>query len=220
MKKTLILLTSNRSVERKTNESISTLQRAGAMYLPHMEAPADIACARNVALSIACEVLRTYTERDVVLCVDDDMEFSLETAQTLVDATRKAGVGAGAVYATLAGTVAGGPIAGLPGKFECGMGLLALPREPLFQLERESESFEMAGRAFTEFVWCCAEDGLWVGEDYRLCRRLGGVQLLPVAAGHIKKTTLWPDAITLERVRDGAWEEGKQPFIAGKSESP
>ncbi len=192
-------------VERRTAVSIGTLQRAGAAYLPHLEAPADVACARNLAFSIACETLRTYPERDVVLCVDDDMEFSLETAQTLVDTVRLEGVGAGAVYATLAGTVAGGPMPGVPGRFECGLGLLAIPAHALLKLEQQSESFELAGRTFSEFTWCCAEDGLWIGEDYRLCRRLGGVLLLPVGAGHIKKNTLWPDQATLDAVRAGDW---------------
>jgi len=33
----------------------------------------------------------------------------------------------------------------------------------------------------------------WDPEDYRLTRSLGGVELLPVAVGHIKKRALLPD---------------------------
>lgn len=205
MKNTLIVLSTNRSIEPRTEASIVQCQRAGAAYLPHREAPADVACARNLAFSIACETIRKYPERDVVLCVDDDMEFPLTTAQELVDTVRREGVGAGAVYATLAGTVAGGPMKDVPGRFECGLGLLGIPAHALLKLEQESESFELAGRTFSEFTWCCAEDGLWVGEDYRLCRRLGGVLLLPLGAGHIKKSPLWPDQATLDAVRAGEW---------------
>lgn len=205
MKNTIVLLSTNRAIERRTEACIETAQGAGAAYLPHTGAPADVACARNIGFSFACETLRSHTDRDVVLCVDDDMEFSLETAQELVDTARREGVGAGAVYATVARTVAAGPMKGVPGRFECGLGLLALPAHALLKLERESESFEMAARVYSEFTWCCAEDGLWIGEDYRLCRRLGGVLLLPLPAGHIKKQTLWPDAATLEAVRRGDW---------------
>jgi len=32
----------------------------------------------------------------------------------------------------------------------------------------------------------------WISEDYRLCMRLGGVHLLPIALGHVKKRVLYP----------------------------
>jgi hypothetical protein len=201
VKNTLIVLSSNRSVERKTESCIRELQKRGAAYMPHLDAPADVACARNIAFSIACEQMRVHQHFNVVLCVDDDMEFSAEVAQELVDAARLEQVAAAAVYGTVAQMVAAEPWPEKPGRFQAGLGLLAIPRDALLKLEQESETFELQGAAISEFVWCCAEAGLWVSEDYRLCRRLGGVNLLPVKAGHIKKSTIWPSDETIEAVK-------------------
>lgn len=206
MKKTIVVLSTNRAIEYKTRDSIKRLTAAGAAFVEHTGAPADVACARNIALTLACALLRQHAERDVLLCVDDDMEFSIETAQALVDSTRADGIGAGAVYATLAATIAAVPMPHVPGRYLCGLGLLALPREPMLELERTSESFRMApppAETHRAFTWCGPDgNGSWIGEDYRLCLRLGGVRLLPLGAGHIKKQTLWPDAATLELVRE------------------
>lgn len=213
MKNTILVMSTNREAENLTRACVRQLQDAGAALIEHTGAPSDVACARNIALTRACAALKQHPARDVILCVDDDMAFTLETAQALVNSVRATGVGASAVYATLAGTVAACPLSGHPGRFQTGLGLLALPRGPLLELELQSKLFKMAaGEAYREFVWCGAEGGFWVGEDFRLCRRLGGVMLLPLAAGHIKKQELWPDDATLQHVARGEWQRG-QPGV-------
>jgi len=203
MKQTLIVMSAyTGEMEPETRESLTVLRRAGAGFLMQAGVP-DVAVARCQALSFACEALRgEAADRDVVLMLDDDMEVELETAQTVVTQARIRKCATAAAYATKMSTLAGtrwkaGPT---PGRWLVGLGCVAIPKRLLFELEAQSESFEIRGKAYSAFTWCGPEKGTWIAEDYRLSMRLGGVALLPVAAGHIKKTTLLPDDDTLRRI--------------------
>lgn len=220
MNRTLIVVSSNREWEQATKDSVKELRKAGAQLL-HESGSSCVTFARNRALSLACEALRgACADRDTVLMLDDDMDVSLETAQRVVDAARSTGVPASAAYATIVGTLAGSrwpeastsrtiasalrvPRAEVPMLWRTGLGCLAIPVAALLELERASESFEMRGKVYSEFTWTGAEAGEWVAEDFRLCMQLGGVQLLPVAVGHIKKWPIWPDDDTLARIAQG-----------------
>lgn len=203
MKKTLIVMSAyTGEMEPETRASLALLRRAGAGFLLQSGVP-DVAMARNQALSFACEALRgEAADRDVVLMLDDDMEVDVDAAQTVVMQARIRKYATAAAYATKLSTLAGtrwkaGPT---PGRWLVGLGCVAIPKRLLFELEEQSESFEMRGKAYSAFTWCGPEKGVWVAEDYRLSMRLGGVYLLPVAVGHIKKTTLLPDDDTLSRI--------------------
>lgn len=203
MKKTLIAMSSyTGELEPETRESLKLLRAAGAGFLLQAGVP-DVAMARCQALSFACEALRgAAADCDVVLMLDADMEVDVETAQIVVTQARIRKCATSAAYATKMSTLAGtrwkeGPT---PGRWLVGLGCVAIPKRLLFELEEQSESFEMRGKAYSAFTWCGPEKGTWVAEDYRLSMRLGGVDLLPVAAGHIKKTTLLPDDDTLRRI--------------------
>lgn len=205
MNRTLIVVSSNREWEQATKDSVKELRKAGAQLL-HESGSSCVTFARNRALSLACEALRgACADRDAVLMLDDDMDVSLETAQRVVDAARSTGVPASAAYATIVGTLAGSRWHGAPAPqlWRTGLGCLAIPVAALLELERASESFEMRGKVYSEFTWTGAEAGEWVAEDFRLCMQLGGVQLLPVAVGHIKKWPIWPDDDTLARIAQG-----------------
>ena len=84
---------------------VQNLANLGAMLLMETGSP-DVAFARCRALSWACEKLREYPDRDVVLMLDDDMEVPAETAQALTDQARQLGRACSAVYATLTAKVA------------------------------------------------------------------------------------------------------------------
>jgi hypothetical protein len=202
MKKTLVVVSSNREWERQTKDSVRAMQDAGAKLL-HETGSASVTFARNRALSLTCEHLRgVLSDRDVVLMVDDDMEISLDRAQRVVDVTRRSGVAASAAYATAVSTLAGCRWQAKPGRWLAGCGCLAIPVALLLELERESEAFVVAGRTYRQFTWDQALDGEWIGEDFRLCMRLGGVQMLAIGVGHVKKWPLWPDSETLQRIAD------------------
>lgn len=202
MKKTLIVMSSNREVEGRTRESVDALCAVGAQLL--LERGSSCVCfARCRALSLACEALRgKCADRDMVLMVDDDMEIERETAQKVVDEARSSGVPTSAAYATIVSKLAGSTWKGHPGRWLVGLGCLAIPVPALLELERRSESFEMYNKAYSAFTWVGAENGEWVGEDYRLSMNLGGVHLLPLSVGHIKKWRIQPDADTLQRIAD------------------
>jgi hypothetical protein len=199
MKNTIVVMSSNRELEKQTKTTLQDLANLGAMLLMETGS-ADVAFARCRALSWACEKLREYPDRDVVLMLDDDMEVPAETAQTLADQARELGRACSAVYATLTAKVAAARWAEHPGLWLVGLGCIAIPRALLLELEERSESFEVGGRFYSAFTWSGPDNGGWVSEDFRLSINLGGVHLCPLPVGHIKKGALWPDDETLEQL--------------------
>ncbi len=198
MKKTLVLMSSNREMEHETRRSLKELTKLGAAFL-HEQGSSDVAFARCRALSFACEHLRgDLADRDVVLMLDDDMEVDSETAQLVVDAARQSAKACAAAYATRTSKLAA--TRWKDGLWQVGLGCVAVPAHLLLELEQSSESFEVMGKAYSAFTWCGPERGAWIAEDYRLSMRLGGVRLLPLAVGHIKKGSIWPDDETLEAI--------------------
>lgn len=212
MKHTLVVMSSNRELEKQTKATLQNLSNLGAMLLME-RGSADVAFARCRALSWACEKLREHPERDVVLMLDDDMEVPEETALALIDKARELGRACSAVYATLTSKVAASRWPGHPGLWLVGLGCVAIPRSLLLELEERSESFEVHGRFYSAFTWSGPEGGGWVAEDFRLSMNLGGVHLCPLAVGHIKKGALWPDDETLEQL---AGESAAAPATPSK----
>jgi hypothetical protein len=117
------------------------------------------------------------------------------------------------VYPTAIGELAANSrLCPFPGKWITGLGFLAIPRAALLALADDSPAFEWrAGQmawAFCESKVHYLGDGeqqrtMWIGEDYCLCLRLGGVDLLPIAVGHLKTVPLTADEETLRRIREG-----------------
>ena len=198
MKKTLILMSSNREMEPETRQSLRVLTKLGAALLQETGS-SDVAFARCRALSWACEHLRgELADRDVVLMLDDDMEVPEEVAQGVVDKARELGKPCAAAYATRTSKLAAQRWK--DNLWLSGLGCMAIPVSMLFELEQRCESFEMMGKVLTAFTWSGPDRGRWVSEDYRLSIQLGGVHLLPLPAGHVKKATLLPDDETLEKI--------------------
>jgi len=215
MKSTLVVMSSNRELERQTRNSLQSLASQGAMVLMETGSP-DVAFARCRALSWACEKLREYPDRDIVLMLDDDMEVPAETAQALADQARELGRACSAVYATLTAKVAASRWDDHPGLWLVGLGCVAIPRALLLALEARSAPFEQGGGVYRAFTWSGPDNGRWIAEDFRLSINLGGVHLCPLAVGHIKKGALWPDDDTLEQLADAnARERTAEPKPTG-----
>jgi hypothetical protein len=201
MKSTLIVMSSNREMEQATKDTVRNLSNAGAIRLMETGS-SDVAFARCRALSWACEKLREFTDRDVVLMMDDDMEVPVEVAQLLADKARELGCACSACYATMTAKLAAAPWEERPGRWLVGLGCLAIPRALLLELEQRSEPFEFMDRTYRAFTWSGCENGAWISEDYRLSIKLGGVHLVPVGVGHVKKGTIWPDGDTIRRLTE------------------
>lgn len=199
MRHALVVMSSNRELEKQTKTTLRSLANLGAMVLMETGS-ADVAFARCRALSWACEKLREHPDRDVVLMLDDDMEVPAETALALTDKARELGRACSAVYATLTAKAAASRWQGHPGLWLVGLGCIAIPRALLLELEQRSELFELDDRSYRAFTWSGPENGAWVAEDFRLSINLGGVHLCPFPVGHIKKGALWPDDETIERL--------------------
>lgn len=206
MKSTIVVCSHNRPIQAQTQLALRALMSAGALYLDQSGA-ADVALARCLALSGACDQLRSKPGQwDCVLMVDDDMVFSRQDAQALVDHARSTGVSAAAMYATLLGTLAATRLRTPNGdlqRWATGLGLLAIPAFALLELEQRSEPFTFMDQPRRGFTWSQAAGGNFWSEDYTLTRRLGGVHLLPIGVGHLKTIPVYPDEATIACVREG-----------------
>lgn len=214
MRQTLIVTSSNRAMDRETYDSIAALKKLGVRHV-NQTGSADVAFARNQALSWACAAIKSERQKadpiSSVLMIDDDMVFDVEAAKTLVTASRARGVACSASYVTINSI----PAAQLLKTAEdgknlwcVGLGLLAIPADLLLWLEARSKPFtyrktrKADPETFREFCRSGERDGEWLSEDFSLCERLGGVHLLPVDAGHRKLVTLYSPDSWLKELAD------------------
>jgi len=222
----ILAVATNRPIHSTTRAALMNLQRAGAI-LNTVEGSSDVALARNVTLSGVLDTFKADESRDVVLLVDDDMVFSLRQAQTVCAHAVERQVATSAVYPTAVGDLAASTeFSPIPGRWVAGLGFFAIPRALLFKLADESTRFLWRKRELFEFTNSTVHNGLWIGEDYWLSIRLGGVDVLPIAVGHLKTIPLFADESTLERVGSrfagalavDAGEEIPGPFRATTSQ--
>lgn len=195
MKSVLLVYSSNRNLPPEFEASLLASIGAG-VGVAKWEGASDVVFARNISLSKASEALLNNLKRfDTLLMVDDDIVWSVEQAQALVDHTRKTGRPASGCYVMKDGRVA----AHFDGNgWQVGLGFLAIPSRLVLDMYASSRRFRDAnGNPAREFTKSGVEgdnpeEGEWKGEDYWLTRRLGGVDLLPIAVGHIKPIVLYP----------------------------
>lgn len=194
MQKVIVVYSSNRSIEREFYCTLLLLAKMGAHVIEQHGAP-DLGFARCAALTLVLNtVLADRAQYDTVLMLDDDMVVTPDVILDLVEHARKTGRPASACYVLANGHIAGEPH---PLGFVTGLGCIAIPTARLLELAsaipavRFSTKSGAMIRAFT-FSGIGPDETEWMGEDYRLCLRLGGVDLLPLAAGHIKKRVLLP----------------------------
>ena len=199
MDKTLLVVSTNREICADTQLSIEAVQRLGA-GLVLQRGTSDVALARNIALSMTMDALRKHPDRDVVLMVDDDMLFAVEAAQQVVDRVRASGGPASGVYVNTSNAIAAMPWGS---SWVTGLGFLAIPRAALFALAESCAVFTFRGAQYYGFTGTSVEAERWFSEDYRLTQRLGGVELLPVEIGHIKRVPLYPSKEILRRIAAG-----------------
>lgn len=224
MNKTLLVISTNRGLWPETLESVRALRNAGAR-LVQQEGSSDVSLARNHALSMAAIALELESGQsiDTILMVDDDIVFTTEDAQRLVDRCRETGGPCSGLYVQAGGQLAasrmpshcrtrpGGPMRPMrPGTWQVGLGFLAFSAAQLVELAERSPSFTLRGARLREFTRSGAIDEDYVSEDYCLSRRLGGVELLTLEVGHLKMIPLYPSAGAAKQVCDAAAEGGEQ----------
>lgn len=193
---------SNRPVAEECTGCLRALEDAGAAVVLQAGS-SEVSLARNLALSRALNVVQHGDKPlDVVLMVDDDMVFALRAAEVVIASARGTGLPASACYALASGRI---PFERLPGgRFMGGLGFLAVPVAVLASLATRAHAVTTDdGESFWEFTSSGSEpreDGTrrWLADDYRLTRALGGVDLLPVAIGHLKAKVILPDRAAFE----------------------
>ena len=210
MKKTLLVMSSNRNMDHRVYEAVVRATRVGAKFI-HQRGSADVAYARCVALSSAAQFMIDHPDFDTALMVDDDIVFDVEHAQTVVDYARKTGRASSGAYGSHQGIITAVEWEGH--RCTCcdkklylvGLGFLAIPRGQLLELYEHSERFEAWSgetRQFSPvraFTWTgldsrdAGDKREWFAEDYQLSKRLGGAHLLKVTVGHIKPMALIAD---------------------------
>jgi hypothetical protein len=210
MKNVVLVTSSNRAAEKHTRRLWSEMVRLGALVAEQTGSP-DVAFARNMALSAACNALRNFPERQVVVMVDDDMVGPIAHVEQLVARALETERPCSAVYATQSGHLAATRWRTGPSKtvqrdgdgrslWLVGLGVLAIPSGVLLDTESTMPSFRWKDRVLTAFCECGVREGEWWAEDYQLSANLGGVRLEPIGFGHIKKMPLWPDQETLDLI--------------------
>jgi hypothetical protein len=206
MQKTIALCTHNRPIHSQTNQALHAIRRAGAALIDHADAPTDVTLGRNLGLSAACAQLDRMPGRDLVLLVDDDIVFTLADAQALADHARATGWPASAMYSTRSGELAAsewgnyGAVGARP-LWLTGLGLIAIPAAKLLALRSASECFDEGDKY--GFTRSGVDGGQYLSEDFTLCKRLGGVHLLPVPVGHVKTIAIYPNDETVKAIREG-----------------
>lgn len=200
--KTLVVYSCNRDQPQGFTRSIERLMLSGYPVIPQ-GGTVDVSLARNLALTSAVDALRGGTPVDVVLMVDDDMQFSIEDVEHISNRVRSTGHAASAAYVMRDGRLAAryvGP------RWETGLGFLAMPAAQLLALAADSQAFvgKPDGGLVLEFTRSCVveRDGKrrWSPEDFYLCERLGGVDLLELRVAHLKLVPLMPQADTLAKL--------------------
>jgi len=196
MKTTIVLCSTNRGVFGPTRKLINDLKAAGAMYMEQTGASC-VALARNLGLTSACEAFDQAPQADTLVMLDDDMSSSANDVAMLVTMSRKLGRPCSMTYTNSDGGLCHAKLEGTP-LWVSGLGLLAIPRRMILALRSESPTFKSGRRAAVyAFTEAKMSDGLWSSEDYTLTRRLGGVVLVPVGAGHLKVQSLHPNETQL-----------------------
>ncbi len=216
MKSTIVLCSHNRPIQEATRAIFGELTTRGAAYISQ-SGSSDVTLARNLALTGACQGFRQLNQSpgvldgtrppfDTLLMVDDDMVFTVDQAQELVNYTRAHAMPASAMYATAHGMLAAHRLKTPVGEKQLwltGLGLLAIPSWRLLELEKVSERFHLKEKTHVAFTSSSVRDGRWFSEDYEFTTRLGGVHLLPMAAGHLKTIPIYPDDVSVAAIRDG-----------------
>lgn len=202
--------------------TIQSIRSLGAVRTFELHGCSDIAMARNRLLTSVLEETKG-TDADVVLCVDADMVFTRETVEDLVGRARSTGRAWSAIYASASGHLCAAlredleewvdPVTQVTyHAYLAGMGLMAIPLELLRALAQKRKPI----RGPKGMIYPLCTTGprytdahgqpmvpYWESEDYSLSRRLGGVLLAPVSAGHEKPIPLWPDDATVETLARG-----------------
>jgi hypothetical protein len=204
----------------ETQESLAKLSAGFALETILIRGCSDVTLARNMLLTRAWQLLLPgrvsspvmdllcgphegpESEFAGVLCIDDDMVFSLETVQKLLTVSERTGLVTAAAYGHTNGDFAatslfGSTYEGETGErhplFLTGLGLSWFPRAVVLKMAKGSTVVQGPNEqqviAFTRSV---PGDAMWLSDDYYLCNRVGGVALV-ARAGHVKSVVIWPD---------------------------
>jgi hypothetical protein len=184
MKDVLVVISSHYGIDPRSNGCVQALIESGASLI-HQVGSSCVATARNLALTSACSSLKAYPHFNTVLMIDDDMVFTVNDVLQIVELSVNSKRAVSGIYVNAEG---GATLKTIDNLILSGLGMLAIPKDLLLDIESKSESVN----GMRVFTWVDTENGEWITEDFRLTLRLGGVILCPVKIGHLKKIVIYP----------------------------
>ena len=189
MKNILIVVSTKNGVNNQTRQCIEALREKGAQYI-EQQGCSDVALARNIALTLAYNQIVSYKELEVILMIDDDMLFETKDAKRVCESAISLGAPTSGACVRADGKFFAKPMN--KARWVCGLAFLAIPRNAFLELADRSKKIILDSGECIVFTWAGADEREWVGEDHRLSRRMGGVQVLPIRIGHLKQIPLYP----------------------------
>jgi hypothetical protein len=201
MEKTLILMVTRTTPSAETQECID---RLGCPSIIKLRGMANLPKARSHAFDQALTATEG-TEIDTVLCLDDDMVFKTEEIVRLVDFARTRNELVSAVALSHAGIVAARPhtplVTRVRKRWLSGLSCMAIP---LARLRQAAQNLSLVHGKLLPRPWCLTGEheqlpGEWIGEDLWFCLHFDGVEMVPIAVGHLKPIAIWPDDATLRQ---------------------
>jgi hypothetical protein len=200
MQNLLIVIASNRAQPNDgLLKSLVGFASRGTAIIHHT-GTTDVALARNISLTLVYSVLQ-QKKHDIVLMLDDDMIFTDTNVIAVIRGAFESNRPTSACYVTAEGLLAA---RWKNSMWFTGLGFLAIPSAKVLALGDASQKFvcPISGVAkgmdiiqFTESRIVETDNAReWQGEDYVLCERLGGVNLIPISVGHLKQKVLQPSA--------------------------
>lgn len=190
MDRTVVLVVTHRGLSEETRSSLQALKCPSQVILKGV---ADVSRARSQAFDQVLE-LTEDTPIDTVLCIDDDMLFPPEAARGIIERSRMSGHPVSGCAVTEKGMLAARPLKPNDrSRWLTGLACMAVPRARLVEL---APTLPVLGETR---AWCLSGPHpelplMWTGEDVWFCLHFGGVELAPIAFGHVKAMPIWPTA--------------------------
>jgi len=168
----------------------------------------DVALARCIQVQAALKAddaaAAAYAKNEgpaveFILMIDDDMVFTPQIAEAVLQEAHEAGRAVSARY--MVGDVMRPKMACSNmgnGRYLTGLGFLAVPIEQMRERVARAEMVKWGDKLIPAITASGPAGPQWVSEDYEFTVGLGGVLLSKHEVGHVKPVTLVPSQFKLE----------------------
>lgn len=192
----LVVMSLYRSLPPQCQAAADRLGQAG-IAVARLEGNADVSYSANSRLSLGL-----CSGADPIVSIDDDMVYTPDQVIGLIRECNEKQRPVSGVYVDRDGRLLAEEQSW---GWRTGLGFLAIPRKCLLEIAEKSPEQEPEDHIPRKWVFCNSGiyDGEWIGEDYHLCKRLGGVELSNIAVGHLKPQVMYPSKEAIEGLFNG-----------------